>query len=607
MKTKIIIFLIILISINTCNMPKSKKQSHNHPVSIDSLFQNYYDERMELYPLEATSAGDYRFNDLLPNDLTQSYKDNLKLFYTKYQNLLKAYNRNELDEADRESYDILTWECDINLEGLEFQNELLPINQMWSLNLFIGQLATGLSIQPFRNTEDYNNWLKRLEAFVAWCDTAVVNMRKGIQTGYVLPESLIIKIIPQMAAFAAGPAKDHLFYAPVRSFPDDVLPGDRTRLEQAYSEIIENRIIPAFKRLNQFMKNEYLPAGRASSGIWDLPDGEKWYQYLIKYYTNTSMTPDEIFQTGQKEVERILAEMEKVKQQTGFKGDLKSFFKYIRTNKELMPYTKPEQVIDHFNDIYARIRPNLSKLFDLAPKTPFEIRRTESFREKSASAEYNPGSFDGSRPGIFYVPVPDARGYNIFSDEELFLHEAIPGHHFQISLQQENERLPKFRKILWYSAYGEGWALYAESLGRELGLYKDPYQYFGMLDSEMHRAIRLVVDVGIHVKGWTREQSIQYSLDHEAESENSIISEIERYMAGPGQALSYKIGELKIEELKAKAEENMGDKFDIRQFHNKLLESGCLPLNIMEAKIDNWMKEDQNQPKIVTAIGINLR
>lgn len=482
----------------------------------------------------------------------------------------------------------------MNLEGLQFRKELLPIDQIWSLHLQIGQLASGKSIQPFRNAEDYDNWLTRLEAFVIWCDTAIANMRKGMQTGYILPKPLIIKTIPQMVAFSSGPSKDHLFYSPVRSFPDNVSSGDRIRLEQAYSEIIENRIIPAFRRLHHFLKNEYLPAGRESSGIRDLPEGEKWYQYLVRHYTHTNLTPDEIFQIGQQEVERISAEMEKVKNQTGFMGDLKSFFNFIRSSKELMPYTQPEQVIDHFNDIYATIKPNLSKLFDLIPKTPFEIRRTEAFREKSASAEYNPGSFDGSRPGIFYVPVPDARTYNVFTDEDLFLHEAIPGHHFQISLQQENERLPKFRKILWYSAYGEGWALYSESLGKELGLYNDPYQYFGMLNSEMHRAIRLVVDVGIHVKGWTREQAIQYSLDHEAESESSITAEIERYMAGPAQALSYKIGELKIEELKAKAENTMGDRFDIRQFHNLLLESGCLPLSMLEEKINSWIKENQD-------------
>jgi uncharacterized protein (DUF885 family) len=596
MNLNTIILIIIFGTMHACKTPDTSKGSHNNPVTVDSLFRSYYDERMELYPLEATSAGDYRFNDLLPDNLTVSYREDLRLFYTKYQNLLKAYDRKKLNETEQDSYDILEWECEINLEGLKFHPELLPVDQMWSLNLFMGQLATGKSIQPFRNTADYDNWLKRLNAFAAWCDTAIANMRKGMQTGVILPKSLIIKVIPQMASFASGPATAHLFYSPVKSFPDSISSEDRRRLEKEYAEIIDNRIIPAFRRLHDFLKDEYLPAGRESSGIRDLPDGRKWYQYLIKKNTTTSLTAEEIFQIGQQEVARITDEMEKVMIQVGYDGDLKSFFQYIRTKKELMPYTKPEQVIEHFEEIYNTIRPNLPSLFDLTPKTPFEIRRTEMFREKSASAEYNPGSIDGSRPGIFYVPVPDAETYNVFEDEDLFLHEAIPGHHFQISLQQENADLPLFRKILWYSAYGEGWALYSESLGTELGLYRDPFQYFGMLSSEMHRAIRLVVDVGLHAKGWTREQAIQYSLDHEAESEANIVSEIERYMANPAQALSYKIGELRIKELKSEAQKVLGDKFDVRHFHHILLEPGCMPLNILEEKVSNWIEETQDKP-----------
>jgi uncharacterized protein (DUF885 family) len=296
-----------------------------------------------------------------------------------------------------------------------------------------------------------------------------------------------------------------------------------------------------------------------------------------------------MFELGLQEVDRIQKEMIKVKNQVGFKGDIKEFFNYVRGNKELMPYNKAEQVIEHFNNIHNSMKPNLNKLFDKVPKTKFEVRRTEAFRENSASAQYNSGSLDGTRPGIFYCPVPNAKEYNIFTDESLFLHEAIPGHHYQFSLQQENIHLPKFRRLLWYSAYGEGWALYTEALGKELGLYTDPYQYFGMLSAEIHRAIRLVVDVGMHVKGWTREQAIQYSIDNEAQSERTIIREIERYMANPGQALSYKIGQLKILELRAKAETTLGENFDIREFHNQVLESGCVPLKILDAKINGWI------------------
>ncbi|MEO8149372.1 MAG: DUF885 domain-containing protein, partial [Bacteroidia bacterium] len=271
-------------------------------------------------------------------------------------------------------------------------------------------------------------------------------------------------------------------------------------------------------------------------------------------------------------------------------GDLKAFFKYIHTDAKFMPYKKDSDVINAYHEINDREEPQLKKLFNKVPKTKFEIRQTEEFREASASAEYNQGSADGSRPGIFYTPVIDAKKYNVVGMEDLFLHEAIPGHHYQMSLQQESVDLPKFRRFGWYGAYGEGWALYSESLGKELGLYTDPYQYFGCLSEEMHRAIRLVVDVGMHTKGMTREQAIQFSLDNEAESEADITTEIERYMAIPGQALGYKIGQMKIIEIRKRAEQTLGAKFNIAAFHDEVLKDGCLPLDVFENKMNEWMK-----------------
>ena len=343
------------------------------------------------------------------------------------------------------------------------------------------------------------------------------------------------------------------------------------------------------------MKNEYLPQGRDSSGIDVFEDGSHYYDYSIKLYTTTEMSADEIHQLGLKEVAKISSEMEIVKNKVGFKGDLKSFFNHVRGLDELIPFDKPSQVIDNFNRIHKEMTPQVNSLFGLQPKTPFEVWRTESFREASASAEYNPGSLDGTRPGIFYVPIPNIKEYNYFSDEDLFLHEAIPGHHFQISLQQENTELPEFLHPESLGVFVEGWALYAESLGKELGIYEDPIQYFGMLSMEMHRAIRLVVDTGIHSKGWTREQAIQYSLENEAESEASITSEIERYMANPGQALSYKIGQLKIMELRNRAEEVLGANFDIKEFHQEVLQTGCIPLAILEEQIDQWIKSKNTE------------
>lgn len=555
-----------------------------HNIGFTTLLARYYDDGLKLNPLNATFQGDNRYNDTLPNFLSDAYKEKLKDYYTSYLTLSKKFAKKKLSKTEKMSNAILQWECEINLEELSFE-DYTPIDQMWSMNLMIGQLAGGTSAQPFNTVEDYNNWLKRLEDYVAWLKTAKTRMQDGIKAKNVLPKSLIAKVLPQLQSVLTKDIESNLFYSPILNFPSYFTAAERKELETAYSNTISNTIIPAYKALYDFMASDYLNAGRTTSGIQGIPNGDAYYAHQIKKYTTTSMTAEEIHTIGLNEVARLRAEMEKVKQQVGFTGNLKEFFDHVRTKKELMPFTDPQQVIDNFNAIHKKMTPKINELFSKQPSTPFEVRRTESFREASASAEYNPGSLDGSRPGIFYVPIPDVDTYNIYSDEDLFLHEAIPGHHFQISLTQENQDLPQFRKTLWYSAYGEGWALYTESLGKELGLYEDPYQYFGMLGAEMHRAVRLVVDTGLHSKGWTREQAIAYSLENEAESEASITSEIERYMANPGQALSYKIGQLKILELREKAENMLGKKFDIKVFHEKILETGCVPLAILEDKI----------------------
>jgi len=559
-----------------------------HNVGFITLLAHYYDDGLKLNPLAATFQGDNRYNDTLPNFLSEAYKKELVNYYEMYLERAEKFDNAKLSESEQMSKAILKWECEINLEGLAFEN-YTPVDQMWSMNLMMGQLAGGTSAQPFKTTDDYVNWSKRLEDYVVWLRSAKTKTQAGIKAKNVLPKSLIKKVLPQLASVADAKLENNLFYSPIKNFPADFSESDKLRLTEVYTNIINNKIIPAYKDLHDFMATEYMNAGRETSGIQGIPDGDAFYAHQIKLYTTTNLTADEIHEIGLKEVARISAEMESVKKQVGFKGDLKAFFNEVRTKKELMPFTEPQQVIENFNDIHKKMMPKVNALFSKQPKTPFEVRRTEAFREASASAEYNPGSLDGTRPGIFYVPIPDVTSYNTYSDEDLFLHEAIPGHHFQISLTQENESLPQFRKTLWYSAYGEGWALYTESLGKELGLYTDPYQYIGMLGAEMHRAVRLVVDTGLHSKGWSREKAIQYSLDNEAESEASITAEIERYMANPGQALSYKIGQLKIMELRAKAEANLGKDFDIKVFHEKVLEVGCVPLALLEEKIMNWI------------------
>ena len=594
------IIAIVILTLTVVSCKNESKQDNvitetSNENTFEMLLEEYYEDGLKLNPLNATFAGDNRYNDRFPNILSNDYINELKSHYTSYKEKALAIDNTTLTKEEQMTKDILLWECNINLEALTFRTDLFPIDQMWSVNLVVGQLASGASAQPFKTVSDYENWLKRLDGYLIWLESAKAKMEEGITSNYVLPKSLILKVIPQFEALAKGTAEDHLFYSPINNLPDSFSEEEKETLKNKYQVAVTERVIPTYKKLHDFLSTSYLEAGRSSSGIQGIPNGDAYYAHQIKKYTTTNMSADEIHQLGLNEVARILSEMEKVKEKVGFTGDLKAFFNYVRTNKELMPFTEPQQVIDNFNAIHEKMKPQIEKLFDIKPKTPFEVRRTEAFREQSASAEYNPGSLDGTRPGIFYTPIPDATKYNTYSDESLFLHEAIPGHHYQISLTQESEVLPNFRKTLWYSGYGEGWALYCESLGKELGLYSDPYQYFGMLGAEMHRAIRLVVDTGMHAKGWTREQAIQYSLDNEAESEASIISEIERYMANPGQALSYKIGQLKIIALRKKATEALGDKFDIREFHNQVLETGCVPLALLENKINEWIKTIQDK------------
>ncbi len=583
-------FFMIALMVSCKQESKEDKESEDVSLAFNTLLDAYYEEGLKLNPLDATFQGDNRYNDQLPNFISEAHRAKSKAYIEKYKKQLETIDDEGLSDGEKMAKASFEWDLDMQLRAQDFKDHLMPINQFASFNLMFGQLAGGKSAQPFNTVEDYENWLKRLDAYVEWMSTAEANMRQGMQEGYVLPKSLIIKTLPQLKAMTHENVEEHLFYAPIKQMGDDFSEQEKTLLSEAYHKMVTEKIIPAYKSMYDFMKLEYLEAGRETSGIKAIPNGEAYYNHLIKANTTTDMTADEIHELGLLEVARISSEMEKVKEQVGFKGSLKEFFDHVRTNKELMPFTEPQQVIDNFYAIHERMKPQLEKLFGNKPKTPFEVRRVEAFREASASAHYDPGSLDGTRPGIFYTPIRNVKAYNTYSDETLFLHEAIPGHHYQVSLVQEDEDLPKYIKTNSYTVYDEGWGLYAESLGKELGLYTDPFQYFGNLDAEMHRAIRLVVDTGLHSKGWTREQAIQYSLDNEATSEDDIISEIERYMVIPGQALSYKIGQLKLLELRAKAEQQLGDKFDIKEFHDQILQTGSIPMFLLEKRINEWIK-----------------
>ena len=604
MKYNLFIIIIVLLAFG-CKENNSNKEELKAK-TIDTVFDEYYKFKDRINPIEATKGGNYEYNDYIANYISDEYQKDLKEQYTYFLNVLNDINQAKLSEADLLSMKVMKWDCEVKLEGLNndivtmaspIYNlpsfELMPLIQIQSLHLYVAQLAAGASVQPFKTAEDYDNWLKRVDDYLGFLDTCVVKMKEGMSKDIVLPKVLTKKMIPQLDEFITNSVNEHLFYKPILAMSNDISEEERKRISTDYGEMITNKLKPKYTELKEFLVNEYLPVCRETSGIGALPNGRETYNYLIKLHTTTNMTADEIHELGKSEVARILVEMEDVKNTIGFEGDLKAFFDFIRNSPEQMPFKDPQQVINNFNSIKERINKNLNKVFDLKPKADFVVRRTEAFREASASAEYVPGTKDASRAGTFYVPIPDVEKYNKFSAEALFLHEAIPGHHYQLSLQQENIALPEFLHPESMGVFVEGWALYAESLGKELGIYEDPIQYFGMLSMEMHRAIRLVVDTGMHSKSWTREQAIQYSLDNEAESEESVIAEIERYMATPGQALSYKIGQLKIRELRTKAENKLGDKFRLPEFHNQVLNSGSLPLVLLEEKIDNWILVQQ--------------
>lgn len=577
-------YLLCLLAFVSCQSGDAKKE-------LSSLVDSYYEDQLKLNPVSATANGDNRYNDQMNIDFTDAHRAKIKALLEKTQTSLGAINRDKLDNNDQITFDILKRDIELGLEGLTYPDNLMPLNQFYGFHLSFAQLGSGTVIQPFATKKDYENWEKRMHVGAAFMDSSIVYFKRGIAANVVLPRALVEKVIPQLQSFQVADIKQSTFYGPLNNFPKDFTEADKAKFTKEYTQIIQLEIIPAYTRLAQFLQAEYLPKSRATSGISAIPNGDAYYQYLIRVLTTTNKPADEIYQTGLSEVKRIRTEMEKIKDGISFKGDLKAFFEFMRTDKQFMPYQKPAEVLAAFKTIHQKMEPALKTMFGRVPKSPFEIRQTEAFRAASASAEYFQGSEDGTRPGIFYVPILDATKFNTTSGmESLFLHEAIPGHHYQISLQQENGKLPKFRRFGGNSAYAEGWALYTESLGKELGLYTDPFQYMGALGDEMHRAIRLVVDAGLHSKNMTREQAIAYMMSNEPISEEGAVAEIERYMAIPAQALSYKIGALKIREIRERLSKEVGTKFKLSDFHDEILKDGNMPLDVMENKMNNWAK-----------------
>lgn len=568
-------------------LPKSE-------ANIDSIASKYYEGYLKMYPLEATMQGDSRYNDLLSNNISSEFISKEIEFYTDTQKKLKSIEYDDLSDEQKTVYDVLDYTLKDKIERYAYHPELMPFSQFEGLPLDFPLLGSAEGNQPFKTTKDYDNWLKRIDAFVIWMNTAEKNFREGMKQNVVLPKKLVVKMIPQMHSeeIITEDFDKNIFYGPIKKMPKKFSAKDKEKYKILYQEAISSKIIPAYQKMGDFLEKEYLPKARNTDGINALPNGKNIYEYYAKSWTTTNKTPEEINKIGLQQVAMLRAEMEKVKTQLGFKGSLEEFLTSLKTDKKAMPFKTPEEVIAAFNGILKKIEPKLPSMFSKFPKTPFEIRRTEKFREASASAEYKQGTPDGKRPGIFYTPIPDATKYNVTNGfESLFLHEAIPGHHYQVSLQQENTKIPKFMRFGWFGAYGEGWAHYCETLGPEFGLYTDPYQKMGYLSDQMLRAVRLVVDTEIHTGKMTREQAIKYYLSNISDSEEGATAAIERYMAIPGQALGYKIGSLKILELRAKYQKQLGNKFNLAKFHNEILNQGCLPLSVLERKMELWAKK----------------
>ena len=559
----------------------------------NAIYEAYWEENLKMNPLNATFMGDDRYNDTLGDFGTEKGRAEALAFSKKYLEKINQIDESELEGQALLSYQIFKNEREAEIEGTEYPDYMQPIQQFYNPFNFFAMLGSGQSAQPFKTVKDYENWLSRLNEAYAGVDVIINNMRTGMENDVVQPKALMVKVLPQLKAHMVDDVEQSLFYKPIESMPESFSPEDKQRLTKEYVNTIKTMVVPMYTRMHDFIKDEYIPAARDTAGMVALPNGKEWYAYKVKQTTSTDLTPDEIHQIGLDEVARIHGEMKSVMEQVGFEGTLQEFFEFTKNDPQFI-FDSKEDMLQAYEDLRAQLDKTAPDLFKVIPEAQFEIRPVEAFREQSSSsASYQRPAPDGSRPGIFYVNTYDLSARPTWTVESLYLHEAVPGHHFQISTQQELKDIPAFRRFGGTTAFIEGWGLYSESLGKEMGVYTDPYQYYGALGAELWRAIRLVVDTGIHAKGWTREEVLDYMEKNSAAAEARRVSEAERFMAIPSQALAYKIGQLKIRELRTLAENELGENFDIREFHHQVLKDGALPLNILEKKIKRWIQSQK--------------
>ena len=560
---------------------------------LAALFAADDEASLKRNPLNALFRGDMRYADHFGDMISDAYFDNERSAAQANLESLMIIDRDKLNATDKIAFDVFK---QVQMDALKgYSKEIMdltvvrPLNHFFGYHTFYPTFASGQGAAPFKTVEDYENNLKRHKEFIVLMDRSIDRFRQGMASGVFETKMTISNVVDQLDTQLAQKSEESPYYGPILKFPEGFSDADKARLTSEYRDIIETGLYPANARLRDFLRDSYLPLAREQVGLSAMKGGEALYQYLIEQTTTLPLKADDIHTLGLSEVARIKLGMESIKKEVGFKGSLSEFFEHLRTDPKLKP-TSRAALTQGYYDIGKKVDATISTQFKYLPKAPLEIKPYEEFREKyEAGGSYQQGTPDGSRPGTFYFNAYDLPSRTTPGMTTLYLHEGAPGHHFQISIAQENEKLPAFMRFGGNTAYVEGWALYAETLGYEMGLFKDPYQRFGTLSDEMLRAMRLVVDTGIHSKGWTREQAIQYMLSNSDMGKTDATAEVERYIAIPSQALAYKIGALTILRLKEKAKKELGMKFDVREFHNQVLNTGALPLTVLEKKIDDWI------------------
>ncbi len=559
--------------------------------ALKQLFEDEWEWTMRESPTFASSLGDRRYNDRWPDRSLAAIEGRQRHREETFVRLLKI-PRSRLAPADQLNYDLFRKDLEDDIEEHKFRFYLMPVNQGGGI-----QSADELSDRlRFQTVKDYDDWLARLRTYPAYVEQTMELMREGVRTKLLWPKVTLQRVPGQLDRQLAARTEESGFYKPFRNFPKEIPESERARLARAAREAVEQSVMPALRKLRDYFVKEYLPASFDHVGAWQWPNGAGAYAFLARRYTTTDMTPEQIHQKGLSEVARIRAEMQKVMTQVGFRGTHKEFFKKLRTDEQFY-YKRPEDLLDAYRAVAKRIDPNLVKVFKTIPRVPYGvIPIPDTLAPDTTTAYYNQPAADGSRPGYYYVNLYKPETRPKWEMMALSLHESVPGHHFQIARAMELGEIPKFRRYGGYTAFIEGWGLYAESLGEDMGLYDDPYSKFGQLTYEMWRAVRLVVDTGMHSYKWDRQRAIDYFLDNAAKTELDVTNEIDRYITDPGQALAYKIGELKFKEMRARAKAELGDNFDVREFHDLVLGSGAVPLDVLERNVDEWIKAQKARP-----------